>query len=326
MKKLCSVIVFALVCLFLGEGLLFAQKYPERTVSIVVPYPPGGFSDIAARMVAAYASKRLGQEAIVVNKAGGAGSVGTRDVLVSSKPDGYTMLCDGPGPSAMLPIGLPDLSFDWTKRTWIGRILLDPMFFVVPADSKYKNLSDVVQSAKQDPKSFKWGTAGGAGIATFTVGQLFRIAGINVRETRMVGFQSSGKTVIAVAGGQVDFATGSLAEIQGVEGAGKLRPIAVILPKRSPAFPDVPTVAEAGFPGVEMSGWMGLSGPPNLPAPVVDRWVKILQEASKDPEFIKIAEQTGKTVSLLGPEAFKAQVMKDHETYKKLAEDIGLSK
>jgi tripartite-type tricarboxylate transporter receptor subunit TctC len=324
-KKFLSVMVVALFCWFLGEGLLFAQKYPERTVSIVVPYPPGGFSDFAARMVAAYASKKLGQECIVVNKGGGAGSVGTREVLMS-KADGYTLLCDGPGPSAMLPVGLPDLSFDWTKRTWIGRILLDPLFFIVPADSKYKNLSDVVNSAKQDPKSFKWGTAGGAGLSTFTVGQLFRIAGINVRETRMVGFQSSGKTAIAVAGGQVDFAAGGMTEIQGVEGAGKIRPLAVLLPKRNPAFPDVPTVAEAGFPGVEMSFWMGLSGPPNLPPNVFDRWVALLQEASKDPEFIKTAEQAGKTVSLLGPEAFKAQVMKDYETYKKLAEEIGLSK
>ena len=324
-RNLCLVIVVAVMCLFMEEDVAFAQKYPEKTISLIVPYPPGGSSDVSARLFAPYASKKLGQEVIVVNKGGGSGSTGTRDVLMA-KPDGYTLLADGPGPSAMLPVGLPDLSFDWAKRTWIGRFLLDPMFFIVPADSKLKTLKEVVASAKQDPKSFKWGTAGGAGISTFTVGQLFRIAGINVRETRMVGFQSSGKTVIAVAGGQVDFASGALTEIQSVEGAGKVKPLAAILTKRHPAYPDVPTVAEAGYPEIEMTFWWGLSGPPDLPAPIVDRWVALLQEATKDPEFIKSAERIGKTISFLSPKDFKAQVMKDYEDYKKLAEEIGLSK
>ena len=326
MKKVFfSAAVIALAFLFLGEATLFAQKYPERTISLVVPYPPGGSSDISARLFAPYASKKLGQEVIIVNKAGGASSVGTRDVLIS-KPDGYTLLADGPGPSAMLPVGLPNLSFDWAKRTFICRLFLDPMFFIVPADSKFKTLKEVVASAKQDPKTFKWGTAGGAGISTFTVGQLFRVAGINVRDTRMVSFQSSGKTVIAVAGGQVDFASGALTEIQSVEGAGKLKPIAAIMPRRHPSYPDVPTVAEAGFPDVEMTFWWGVSGPADLPAPIVDRWVRLLQDASKDPEFLKSSDKIGKVIGYLGPKEFKAQIMKDYENYKKLAGDIGLSK
>lgn len=300
-------------------------KYPEKTIELVVPYPPGGASDVAARLLAPYAAKKLGQEVIVVNKEGGAGSVGTREVL-AAKADGYTLLLDGPGCSAMLPVGLPNLPFDWAKRTWIGRLLLDPVFFIVPADSKFKTLQEVVAKAKENPQGFKWGTAGGAGISTFTVGQLFRVAGINAKETRMVGFQSSGKTVVAVAGNQVDFATGTLTEIRSLAEAGKLKPLAVILPQRHPAFPDVPTVAEAGYPGVEMTLWNGVSGPPDLPAYVVEKWVAVLEEASKDPEFISSADKIGKVVSFLGPEQFKAQVMKDYQTYKELAEAIGIGK
>lgn len=300
-----------------------APKYPTKPVQIIVSYPPGGTSDIAARLIASYATKKLQQPVQVVNRPGGAGSIGQAEVL-SSAPDGYTLLLEAQMAAAM-PIVLPKCPFEMEKRTWIASTFLDPVVFIVPGNSKYSNIKEVVERAKSNPKTFRWAATGPSGIATFVIGLILHKNGIKPPDTLMVGFQGSAECVNAVAGGHVDLGAGMIAETKGLAAAGKLKLLALVADKRHPAFPDLPTIAEAGFPGFppEFVPYNGISGPMGLPQYVVDTWVKVLKEATDDQAFRKEAEKVNKLVIFWGPERSKEVMLRNHVVFKELAPLLG---
>jgi tripartite-type tricarboxylate transporter receptor subunit TctC len=307
----------------------YAQKetpqYPTKGIELIVPWAPGGGADVAARLISGYASKKWGHAVSVVNIPGGSGAIGLQRVI-SAKPDGYTLLGEAHATASMMGAALPDLPFDWQKRTWIGHLTQDIVFYLVPADSKWKTLKEMVDDLKKDPKAYKWGCAGPTGVGSFAIAQLFSQAGINYRETNMVVFPGGAPTLTNLAGGHIDFASQQLSEIGSLAEAGKIRPLAVVAPKRLPGYPDTPTNAEAGFPGLTVVGWQGVSGPPGLPQYVVDKWVEIMEQAVKDPGFQKEADRVGKVLLFRGPSDYKAYVMKEYESYKSLAKQMGLVK
>lgn len=300
-------------------------KYPTKPIQIIVPYPPGGTSDIGARMIAAYASEKLGQPVQVVNKAGGAGSIGQKEAL-SAPADGYTFVLESVMVAAM-PLVLPDCPFELEKRTTIGIPVYDPVFVIVPSSSNVKTLSDLIDQAKKDPQNFRWAATGATGVGTFVVGLILNKNGIDIHQTKMVAFQGSAPCVTAAAGGQVDATAGMAAEIKGMVDAGKVRPIVVIAEKRHPAYPDVPTIAEAGYPDFPKAFtiyYNGISGPAGLPDYVVNTWAKILRDATEDPKFRKQAEDANKMVLYWGPEEFRQNLMKNHEMFKELVKTLGI--
>ena len=299
--------------------------YPTRPIEIIVGYAPGGGADVAARLVAGHASKKWGQPVNVVNMPGASGITGALRAL-NARPDGYTLLLDPHATSSMLFAVESDVPFKMEGKTHIALVTLDPVLYTVKADSPWKTLKDVAAAAKKDPKAFRSGIAGVSGIAAFSVSQFLFNAGVPLAETNKVVFTGGAPALTALAGGHVDFAGQQWSESAGLVSGGKIRALAVVNPTRLPGLPDVPTAKEAGFPELDVVGWQGLAGPPNLPAPIVAKWNALLQEATKDKEFIDQAAKVSKVVAYMGPDQYWKFQQDELKKYLPLAQKMGIRK
>ncbi len=319
--------LLAMVALFSFQTMALrtghTAEYPTKPISIIVPFSPGAGADLTGRIVAEYLRKKWGQPVSVLNVAGGGGILGTQRAM-ESKPDGYTILVDVHSTAAMIPAVYENLPFDWTKRTPIARVFRSYPFFLVRPDLPVKTLGDLAKELKENPKKFSWGTSSPAGSSTFVLAQFFDILGINFSSTNMVVFGDGIKTINALAGGHVDIITGAIDDSYAILSSGKARPIAIIGDKRSPEFPQAPTVAEAGYPNLDVTFWQSLSGPAGLPQSIVEKWATALQEATNDQEFITLSQNAKKNIAYLGPQDCKAFIEKEYKNYQHLAKKMNL--
>jgi tripartite-type tricarboxylate transporter receptor subunit TctC len=316
----------ALLALVVPAACADAQPaYPTRPVEILVAYAPGGGADVAARLIAGYASKKWGQSVNVVNLPGAGGITGTLRAL-NARPDGYTLLLEPHATTSMLFAVESDVPFTMDGKTPIALITLDPVIYTVKADSPWKSLKDVAAAAKASPKTFRYGIAGVSGVASFSVSQFLFAAGVPIAETNRVTFTGGAPTVTALAGGHIDFAGQQWSESAGLIQGNKIRGLAVVHPTRLPGLPDIPTAKEAGFPDLDIVGWQGLAGPKGLPAPIVAMWAALVEEASKDPAFIAQAAKAGKVLSYKGPEEFWKMQQDELKKYQPLAVKMGIRK
>lgn len=312
--------------LFLGSVPAgWAEQYPAKGIELVVPFPPGGSTDLTARLVAAYLTKRWGKTISVVNKAGGGGTVGTMAAL-RSKNDGYTMLMTVISAATLNPAIESKLPYKWDEPTLVARTNISPLVFIVKADSPWKNLKQVMEDVKKAPDQYKYGTSGLGGPSTFSIGQLVDCAGVDPAKVTRVVLQGGAPTVMAVAGGHVDFASQNLSEVISMVEAKKVRALAVTSPERIKQLPDVPTSREAGFPGYDLIGWNGIAGPSNLPEQVVGTWASSIQELMKDQAFIDDMERIGAPCSYLGPKEFKKALEAEYKSAVIFANKMGLRK
>ena len=320
------ILLVAVLVVGLGHAAALAQPaYPTRPVEVIVAFAPGGGADVAARLVAAYASKRWGQPVNVVNMPGASGITGTLRAL-GARPDGHTLLLEPHATASMLFAVESEVPFKMDGKTPIGLMTLDPVIYTVKDDSPWKTLADVAAAAKRDPKSFRYGIAGVAGVAAFSVSQFLYGAGVPVAETNRVVFTGGAPAITALAGGHVDFAGQQWSESAPLIQGKKVRALAVVHPTRLPGLPDVPTAKEAGFPDLDVVGWQGLAGPPKLPAPIVAKWVALLEEASKDPAFLEQAARVNKVIAFKGPDAYWQFQQEELKKYVPLATKMGIRK
>jgi tripartite-type tricarboxylate transporter receptor subunit TctC len=299
--------------------------YPTRPVEIIVGYAPGGGADVAARLIAGHASKKLGQPVNVVNMPGASGITGALRAL-GARPDGYTLMLEPHATASMLFAVESDVPYKMDGKTPIALMTLDPVVYTVKADSPWKSLADVAAAAKGSPTGFRWGIAGVSGVAAFSVSQFLFAAGVPIAETNKVVFTGGAPALAALAGGHVDFAGQQWSESAGLIAGGKIRPLAVVHATRLPGLADAPTVKEAGFPDLDVVGWQGLVGPPKLPAAIVARWVTLLEDASKDPAFIEQAQKASKVIAFKGPDAFWQFQQDELKKYLPLAMRMGIRK
>jgi len=299
--------------------------YPAKPVEIIVGYAPGGGADVAARLIAGYAAKKLGQPVNVLNMPGASGITGALHVF-RGRPDGHTLLLDVHATSSMLFASQSDVPFKMEDKTPIALVTLDPVIYTVKQDSPWKTLGDVAAAAKANPKAFRYGLGGVAAVASFSVSQFLYGAGVPVPETNRVVFTGGAPAITALAGGHVDFAGQQWSESAGMIVGQKIRGLAVVHPTRLPGLPDVPTAKEAGFPDLDVVGWQGLAGPPKLPAPIVARWAALVEEASKDPAFLEQALRVNKVIAYKGPEAFWQFQQEELKKYLPLAVKMGIRK
>jgi len=325
-RRWCSVVAVVGLGLAALAGAVAAQPaYPTRPVEIIVAYAPGGGADVAARLIAAYASKKWNQPVNVVNMPGASGITGTLRAL-GARPDGYTLFLEPHATTSMLFAVESDVPFKMDGKTAIALITLDPVIYTVKEDSPWKTLKDVGAAAKADPKAFRYGIAGVSGVAAFSVSQFLYAAGVPLAETNKVVFTGGAPAVTALAGGHVDFAGQQWSESGGLIHGKKIRALAVVHPTRLPGLPDVPTAKEAGFPELDVVGWQGLAGPPRLPAPIVARWAALVEEASKDPAFLEQAAKVNKVIAYKGPDAFWKLQEDELKKYTALAIKMGIRK
>ncbi len=303
---------------------ILAAEYPTKPITIILPYPPGGGIDIPGRAVADYFSKRWEKPINIVNKPGGNTVPATLEVY-QAKPDGYTLYIDSSGSSSLQVATVKNLPFKLEDRTFLAKAVFIPMVCLTHVEKPWRTLKDVSEYAKKDPGNFKWAAVGTASVSTFAAGQFLEVAGVDISATKQVTFKGGPDAATALAGGFVDFYIFGLAPSMAFVQAGKLRHLAVISPNRLEKIPDVPTSKESGFPGLTASAWIGITGPPNLPREVIEKWNEGMKQASKDPEFISKTRAAGNEVEYLPPEEFRKMVLEEAKNFTGLSKKMGIS-
>lgn len=296
------------------------DAYPTKAIEIVVPLPPGGGSDLGARVMAKALAKELGVPVNVVNKPGGNQVTGVKAVMDAPK-DGYTLLADGASQGSLFVLQKA-VPFKLEERTFIARVLTAAHGIAVTGDSPYKTLKELVDAVKAKPEEFMWGWSGGSTTSDFVSLQLLRSAGIDINKTKRVPITGAGKTATAVAGNHIHFASGGAASFFAMAKAGNLRVLAVTGEKRLDQLSDVPTTREAGFPQTDLDWWIGISGPAGLPKNVVDKLAKAAEKIAKDSEVAKELANIGAYPNFIGPVQIRDYVMKEAEMFKTLSAQV----
>ena len=261
----------------LTAGLAHAA-FPERPITLVVPYAPGGAADAVARVVATRLGIKLGTS-VVDNKAGASGTIGA-SFVAKAPADGYTMLYDAT-PHSINPHLFPKMPYASNALQPLSLVMLAPNVLIVRADAPFKNVGELIAKAKAQPGKINF-ASGGSGTVQRLAAELFRQQlGLDMVH---VPYKSGGPAITDVMGGQVDFMFGTVAATYPHVSGGKLRALAVSAPERSKRLPDVPTVAEAAVPGYEAFEWNGVFLPAGTPAPVATQLQQALQEVLKEDE------------------------------------------
>jgi tripartite-type tricarboxylate transporter receptor subunit TctC len=244
-----------------------AQAYPDRPVRMVVPFAPGGATDIIARTVAQKLAERLGQPVVVENKPGAGTTIGNAEVA-RAKPDGYTLLF-APTPFVISQVVYATLPYDPKKDfAPVSLLATSPFILVVNANVQARSVADLVAAAKAKPGTLTFCSAGN-GTVPHLAGELFKLrAGVNVVH---VPYKGGGPAIIDLVGGQVDMMFATPIEVAQHVQSGKLRVLGTTSQKRLPAYPDVPTLAESGYPGFEVASFFGVLAPAGTPRDVITK-------------------------------------------------------
>jgi tripartite-type tricarboxylate transporter receptor subunit TctC len=271
----------------------FAQAYPSKPITLVVPYPAGGANDMLGRLLGQKMSEALNTQVIVDNKPGAAALLGA-NAVAKAAPDGYTILVGGLATHAASP-HLIKAEYDPLKDfESIGLIGSAPIVATTNVEPRYKSLKELVDAAKKSPGSVMYGSSGN-GSPLHLAGELF-VANTATQMTH-VPYKGGSAHTLDLIGGRLDVifdtTTAAMANIKG----GKIKAIAIALPKRSPDLPDVPTFAEAGFPEFQFSAWYGMFAPAKTPKDVVAKLTGALQTALKNPEVIEKLKGVGVTTA-----------------------------
>jgi tripartite-type tricarboxylate transporter receptor subunit TctC len=271
--------IFA-AALFAFAGVAAAQSYPAKPVKIIVGFAPGSATDILARLVAEQFGKSMGQSFIVENKPGAGGSVGTAQAKEAA-PDGYTLVAAGSGPFGINPAIQSKLPYDPLKDfELIGNIVLTPQTIVVGSATPYRTLKELVAAAKAKPGDIPYASLGNGSTSHLTMEAFQSAAGIKLNH---IPFKGSGDAQAAILGGQVPTMSDTIPGIRAQVAAGKLRALGVAIPRRSAFLPDVPTIAEQGYPGFESVGWIGLAAPAGTPPAILDKLNAEIRKMLQDP-------------------------------------------
>jgi len=289
--RIARVVVCALG--MLAAGAAAAAAYPDKPIRLLVPYPPGGITDVLTRSLAELLRKELGQPVVVESKPG-ANTALAAQALAAAPADGYTVMMAAAATVVMNPLLYAKLAYDPARDfTPVGRIAETPLVLVVRADSPARTLADLIAEAKAKP--------GAASFASTGMGSTLHLAGELLQletGTQMlhVPYKGSAPALNGVLAGETQFMIDSVGSSIPLIKGGKLRAVAVTSAKRLPALPEVPTVAESGVPGFDVSTWFGLLVPKQTPAAIVTRLNAAVALAVRDPAFRAQFEAVGLVV------------------------------
>jgi len=294
----------------------WAQDFPTRSLKIVVPYAPGGGADSVARIVAKKVSENIGQPIVIENK-GGAGSIVGTDLVAKAEPDGYTLLLGQSGPISINPAVYKTLPYDPVKDfAPITMTTAYPYILVVNSESPAKTVQEFVALAKSKPGGLNYGSTG-VGAANHLVAELFA-SKADLKMTH-VPYRGTALAVGDLVSGTLNVVFGDPISVLPHIKAGKLRALAVTSLERSPVAPEVPTVAESGYPGFEALAWHGILAPARTPPAVVKKLNAEFVKALADPATRALLEKQAMQPVGNSPEAFAAFIQKDIATWKAVA-------
>jgi tripartite-type tricarboxylate transporter receptor subunit TctC len=313
---LSAAVATALVCFNAGA----AAAYPDRNILLIVPFAPGGPTDIIARIISAAFQKSLGQSVIVDNRGGAAGNIGM-SAAARATPDGYTLLLTSTA-IAVNPALFNNLGYDPFKDfVPVSELVNAPNVIVVRADSGITSLGDLVKRAKAAPGTFNYSSPG-VGTKSHLSGEELKLrAGIQMTH---VPYRGAGPAALAVLDGTVQVGSVALAAAEAMVKSGQLRALAVTGAKRWFSLPDVPTMVESGYPGFVSDTFNALFAPAGTPAPVVAVLFKASQSSLQTPEALEQAHRAGFEVVAGTPEQLSARLAAEIPAVKELVARIGI--
>jgi tripartite-type tricarboxylate transporter receptor subunit TctC len=295
-----------------------STDWPSKPIRFISPFPPGGSVDPLARLVAAKMGETFGQQVIVENKTGASGSIGTAYVA-KSPPDGYTYVFVF-DTHAVNPSLIPNLPYDTLKD--LAPVMLigtSPMAITTQASKPYKTFADVIAAAKAKPGAVSYGTVGAGSLGHLTMTLLQQAAGI---ELVHIPYKGGGPMTTDVLGGQIELAIASVAQQGPHVRGGKLRALAVTGDKRSHVLPDVPALAEQGFPGFSALAWWGIFAPAGTPKPIIDKFHAELVKVFDRPDVHKqLTDTLGMDVTASSPEDTQAFLVSQMQRWGKVVRD-----
>jgi len=307
----------------LASVAAFAADYPERPITLVVPYGPGGAADLSARMIAGAAPTHLGQPILAVNKTGAAGVVGS-NFVVNSEPDGYTLLSARVGSQMGVPAMNKTIPYEWDDFTMLGLIEINPFVLTVSSDSGIKSFADFEAKIKAG-EDMSYSSAGVGTLLHIATAVMANAMGADFDTLTHIPYKGGGKARAAVVAGQVDFSWQNLSAVIGAIEAKQLVALAVTMPERVKSVPDVPTVSEVGYPDLEMIiGWSAIYGPENLPDAVVAKWVDTLQKLKADKAWNRMTKSLGNIVDIRSPADTRALVEGQYKIFDETLKKLGL--
>ena len=308
-----------------ASGLVHAQTapaaYPTKPVRLVIPFPPGGGTDILARLVANELSKTNKWTVVADNKPGAGGTIGITEIT-KAQPTGYDIVMGQKDNLVIGPWLYKSLPWNPTKDlTAVAHVAYTPVIIATSANSKYKTLADVVAAAKANPGSVTYGSPGN-GTSIHLAGDLFeKAAGIKLRH---VPYKGSNPAMMDALAGNVDLLVSSVPSAMGQIQSGKLRPLAVTSAKRSSSLPDVPTIAESGYKGFDVSTWYGVMAPAGTPANVVTTLNTEINKLLATPEMKAAIHAQGAEPLAMSPAEFSKQLNTEYTQWKGIVEASGV--
>ena len=290
-----------------------AQTYPTKPVKLIVGFEPGGNTDTVARVVAQKLSERIGQQVVVENKAGASGTIGTAEAA-RAPADGYTLTMGTTTTHAIAPAAYSKLAYDpMADFEPIAMVGLAPYLLVVNSSFPAKDLKEFVSVVKAQPGKYNYGSAGQATTTHLVMATFAAKAGLDMVH---IPFKGNAPATTAVLGNNVEILFGALPPLLTHVTAGKLRALAISSGKRSVSAPDVPTIAESGYPGFDMALWLGFFAPKGTPAAVIKRLETDLLAVARSADLKSALEKQGLEAFPLGTAELAALLKSDIETYK----------
>jgi tripartite-type tricarboxylate transporter receptor subunit TctC len=316
--RTCLVGLFAVAAAAAAAGAV--EDYPNRPITLVVPYAAGGGNDVMARTVADKMSRTLGQQIVVENRPGAGGSIATRQVAKAA-PDGYTLVIGGTGTLAVNPALYPNVGYDPRKDfAPVGLIGTSALILLVHPSLPVNSVRELIDLAKKEPGKLNYASAGvGSGIH---LGMMLFEQAADIVLTH-VPYRGTGPALTDLIGGHVKIYMSSLPSAIGIVREGKVRALAVTGARRSEVFPDVPTVAEAGLPGFEAELQYGIIAPAGTPRPIIDKLNAALREALAAPDTKERMAKDGTVPLPTTPEEYAARIDREMTKWEPIVRKSG---
>jgi tripartite-type tricarboxylate transporter receptor subunit TctC len=312
---------FALAVLALAAGSAFAQSYPNRPVKVIIPWPPGQATDLAARIVGDKLAQQLGQPFVMENKPGAGGSIGT-EMVAKAAPDGYTLLAASSGPISIMP-NLQKIPYDPLKDLApISLIAAAPFALVVPPNFPAANAKEFVALVRANPGKYTFASSG-TGATAHMFAELFN--SMAQLKAVHVPYKGSAPALTDLMSGQVAYAVETVASVGGHVKSGRLKVLGVTTARRSAALPDAPPLAEAAdIPGYDAAAWIGYAAPPGTPRDIVVRLAAEIQKAVQATDLKERYVVLGMDTASNTPDEMMAMMRREQDRYASIIKNANI--
>lgn len=302
-----------------SAALAVPTDWPSKPIRLVVPFPPGGSTDTVGRMLGNLLSERLGQSVIIENRGGASGTIGS-DVVAKAQPDGYTLLLSGVGSNAIGYSLYEHINYQDSEFAHVSLLATGPNVLVVHADSEAETFEDFVRMVKENPDKYTYASSGSGSSGHLSMELLKQVAELDIMH---VPYKGGAAAVTAVMGGHVNALVLNQDNLLPHVEAGAVRALAVTSLERNPVYPDVPTIAESGYPDFSAESFFGLTAPAGTPPGIIEKLNRETAAAMNDPGIRERLEQIGFVVVAGSPDAFSQFIDAEIEKWSETVANAG---